>query len=142
MNQPLIWLHEEALRTGHPVFTAAPDGTKAIFIWDDVYLRQLNYSLKRLVFIYETLCELPIDILRGDTVRIIKEIAPSILYIPETNKPHLISIVGNLRSVAKVEMIPDETFVTITKSSDLKRFFPFWNEAQKTAFQKNGGIDA
>ena len=142
MNQPLIWLHEEALRSTHPVFTAAPKGTKAIFIWDDEYLRQLDYSLKRLVFIYETLCDLPIDILRGDTVSIIKETAPSLLYIPETNKPHLISIVGNLKSVATIEMIQDETFVTMTKSSDLKRFFPYWNAAQKTAFEKNGGIDA
>jgi hypothetical protein len=142
MNQPLIWLHEEALRSTHPVFTAAPKGTKAIFIWDDEYLRQLDYSLKRLVFIYETLCELPIDILRGDTVSIIKEIAPSLLYIPATNKPHIISIVGNLKSVAKVEMIQDENFAIITKSIDLKRFFPYWNAAQKTAFQKNGGNDA
>ena len=142
MNQPLIWLHEEALRATHPVFTAAPDGTSAIYVWDDQYLRQLDYSFKRLVFMYETLCELPVDILQGDTVSILKQIAPSILYVPATTKPHITSTIGGLKSVAKVEIIQDEDFVTITKAGDLRRFFPYWNMVQKTAFQKNGGVDA
>ncbi len=142
MNQPLIWLHEEALRVTHPVFRAAPEGTRAIYVWDDEYLSQLDYSLKRLVFMYETLCELPVEILRGDTVSIIKQIAPSILYIPATTKPHITSTMSKIKSVANVEVIPDENFVTITKAADIRRFFPYWNMAQKTAFQKNGGIDA
>jgi len=142
MNQPLIWLHEEALRATHPVFTAAPAATRAIYVWDDTYLRQLDYSLKRLVFMYETLCELPLNILQGNTVSIIKYIAPSILYVPATSKPHITSTISRLKSVVKVEMIPDENFVTITKEGDLRRFFPYWNVAQKTAFQKNGGVDA
>ncbi len=142
MNQPLIWLHEEALRVTHPVFRAAPEGTRAIYVWDDEYLRQLDYSLKRLVFMYETLCELPVEILRGDTVSIIKQIAPSILYIPATTKPHIEATISKIKSVANVEMIPDENFVTIAKAADVRRFFPYWNIAQKTAFQKNGGLDA
>ena len=142
MNQPLIWLHEEALRVTHPVLSAAPEGTRAIYVWDDKYLRQLDYSLNRLVFIYETLCELPVEILRGDTISIIKQIAPSILYIPATTKPHITSTISKIKSVANVEIIPDENFVTIAKVADFRRFFPYWNIAQHTAFQKNGGIDA
>jgi hypothetical protein len=142
MNQPLIWLHEEALRVTHPVFRAAPEGTRAIYVWDEEYLRQLDYSLKRLVFMYETLCELHVEILRGDNVSIIKQIAPSILYIPATTKPHIEATISKIKSVANVEMIHDENFVTITKSADIRRFFPYWNMAQKTAFQKNGDIDA
>ena len=142
MNPPLIWLHEESLRETHPVFTAAPEGTRAIYVWDDEYLRQLDYSLKRLVFIYETLCELPVDIIRGDSVSIIKQMCPSILYVPATTKPHIISNIGRLKTIANVQMIQDENFVTMTKTTDLKRFFPYWNMAQKTALQKNGDIDA
>lgn len=142
MNQPLIWLHEEALRVTHPIFSAAPAATRAIYVWDDAYLRQLDYSLKRLVFIYETLSELPVGILQGDTVRILKQIAPSILYVPATTKPHIASTIDQLKSVTKVEIIQDEDFVTITKAGDLRRFFPYWNMAQKTASQKNGGVDA
>jgi hypothetical protein len=142
MNEPLIWLHEEALRVTHPVFSSAPERTRAIYVWDDRYLRQLNYSLKRLVFIYETLCELPVDILGGDTVSIIKQIAPSILYVPETTRPHITITIGQIKSVANIKMIQDENFVTITKVTELRRFFPYWNIAQKLALQKNGGVDA
>ena len=142
MNQPLIWLHEEALRTSHPVFKAAPQGTRAIFIWDDDYLQKLSYSLKRLVFVYETLCSLPVDIIRGDTVSVIKELVPSQLYIPESHKPHLVQLINSLTVVTTVEIAQDDAFVQIPQTKDFKRFFKYWSLAEKTASLRNGGVDA
>jgi hypothetical protein len=142
MNQPLIWLHEEALRTSHPVFKAAPQGTRAIFVWDDDYLQKLGYSLKRLVFVYETLCELPVDIIRGDTVSVIKELAPSQLYIPESHKPHIVQLINSLKVVTAVEIEQDDAFVQIPQTKDFKRFFKYWSLAEKTASLRNGGVDA
>lgn len=142
MTKPLIWLHEEALRMTHPVFNVAPTGTRAVFVWDDDYFKTLNYSLKRLIFIYETLCELPVDILRGDTVSVIKELKPSRLYVPSTGKPHITLVIDQLKNIAEVERIPDEVFVQIRETTDFKRFFKYWSLAEETAFLKNGGIDA
>ena len=68
MNDSLIWLHEDALCASHPVFSAAPSVCEAVFVWDDAYLQHAHYSLKRLVFLYETLCELPVTIIRGHTL--------------------------------------------------------------------------
>jgi hypothetical protein len=142
MNQPLIWLHEEALRASHPVFKAAHQGTRAIFVWDDDYLQKLSYSLKRLVFVYETLCELPVDIIRGDTVSVIKEFAPSQLYIPESHKPHIVPMINRLKLITTVEIAQDDAFVQIPQTKDFKRFFKYWSLAEKTASLRNGGIDA
>ncbi|MEI6833534.1 MAG: hypothetical protein WCL28_06025 [bacterium] len=142
MNQPLIWLHEEALRTAHPVFKAAPQGTRTIFAWDDDYLQKSGYSLKRLVFIYETLCELPVDIIRGDTVSVIKELGPSQLYIPESHKPHIVSLINRLKLITTVEIINDDEFVKVPDTIDFKRFFKYWGLAEKNAFLRNGGVDA
>ena len=142
MRQPLIWIHEEALRVTHPVFTIAPSGTRAVFIWDDNYFKTLNYSLKRLIFIYETLCELPVDIIRGDTVSVIKEYSPSQLYIPESHKPHILLMINNLKLITTLQIIKDETFVQIPDTTDFKRFFKYWNLAEKTASLRNGGMDA
>jgi hypothetical protein len=142
MIRPLIWIHEEALRVTHPAFSAAPSGTRALFVWDDNYFKALNYSLKRLIFIYETLCELPVDIIRGDTVSVIKEYSPSQLYIPESHKPHIISIINHLKTIAAVEIIKDEIFVKIPETTDFRRFFKYWGVAGKTAFLRNGGLDA
>jgi hypothetical protein len=138
MSRALIWLHEETLRLNHPVFSAAPKDSKAVFIWDDAYLRKLDYSLKRLVFIYETLCEMQLEILSGDIVNVIKEIAPSCLYIPATNKPHILSIIEDLKSAAKIELVADENFVSISKPVEFSRFFKYWKSAQKSAFSLNG----
>ena len=61
MNQEshAIWLHEDMLSTAHPVFEQADfknEKPLSFFIWDQEYFKAQNYSLKRLVFLYETLC--------------------------------------------------------------------------------------
>ena len=141
MNAPLIWLHEEALRITHPVFKAAPQGTKAVYVWDDGYFRHTNYSLKRLIFIYETLCELPVDIIHGTTLDAIYELAPSTLYIPASNNPVIASIITSLATVVSVKKVEDEPFAVIKKLGDHRRLFQYWNKAAKTAFLTNGGVD-
>ena len=142
IQQPLILLHEESLRMTHPVFNAAPHGTRAIFVWDDAYIQRTAYSLKRLIFIYETLCELELDIVRGDTHSILQEMNPSLVYIPCTNNPLLLEIIDSIGKVLPVEMVADKPFVVLKKSMESKRFFQYWNKAEKTAFLHDGGMNA
>lgn len=142
MTQAIIWLHDEALRITHPVFSAAPEDTKAIFIWNDQYFRQQNFSLKRLVFIYETLCDLPIKIISGNTLDVLKQLEPSIIYIPYTNNNFVKNIVHQLSGLVKIKMIEDESFVVLPKKLNFKRFFKYWNSAQKTTFMLNGSEHA
>jgi hypothetical protein len=142
MNVPLIWLHEEALRITHPVFKAAHTQTKAVYVWDDEYLRKTNYSLKRLVFIYETLCDLPVDILHGDTLGVIRELEPSALFVPATNNPLILNIITSLKTVAPFQIIEEEPFAVMSKPKDFSRFFQYWNKVEKIAFLNNGGADA
>lgn len=142
MQQPLILLHEESLRMSHPVFDSAPDGTRVIYIWDDAYVLRTGYSLKRLIFIYETLCELKVEILRGDTRNILQEISPSLVYIPFTNNPLLLEMIGSIREVFSARMVEDEPFIVLKKPIELNRFFRYWSKAEKTAFLFQGGVDA
>ncbi|KTC97465.1 hypothetical protein Lgee_1786 [Legionella geestiana] len=141
MRQPLILLHEESLRMTHPVFQAAPAGTSAVYIWDDEYARRTAYSFKRFVFNYETLCHLNVDILHGDTLKILQDINPSIVYIPGTNNPLLIEVIDSIKAFYTVELVEDEPFVKLNKTMDYRRFFQYWNHAKKTAFLYNGGLD-
>lgn len=142
MSQPLIVLHDEALRMTHLVFQAAPAEAKAIYVWDDAYFRNANYSLKRLVFIYETLCELPIDIIAGRTAEVVREFSPSALYVPATNNPLIAETMRDLVAIAPVHTIEDEAFVVFKKPVQFRRFFQYWNKAEKTAFLMNGGVNA
>lgn len=142
MKAPLILLHEEALRITHPMFGVAPLGTKAIYVWDDAYWKQVQYSLKRLVFIYETLCAMPIEIIHGNTRDIVDELSPSILYVPATNNPYILAIHHDLQAHVTLELVEDEPFAMINNSKNFLRFFQYWKQAKETVFIRNGGKDA
>jgi hypothetical protein len=142
MSMPLIWLHEEALRASHPVFKAAPADTRAVYVWDDGYFRQANYSLKRLIFIYEALCGLPINIAHGNTLDVLRQFSPSVLYIPATNNPMITEIMCRLNGITALAVIEDEPFTVISPPRDLRRFFHYWKKAEKSAFLHNGEADA
>jgi hypothetical protein len=141
-QQPLILLHEESLRMTHPVFHAAPQGVRAIYVWDDDYVKRTGYSLKRLVFIYETLTGLDVDILHGDTRRILQEINPTLVYLASTNNPLILEMIDSIGEVLPIEMVSDEAFVNLKNSMVFKRFFQYWRKAEKKAFLHDGGVDA
>lgn len=134
----IILLHDQSLRLSHPVFMETPKDTSSIFIWDDEYFRESGYSLKRLVFIYETLCELNIDIIFGNTLDLLQDLSPSELYIPFSYNSYIHRVVSKLPKEIKIYMVPDEPFVSIPESSKFVRFFQYWNKAKKTAFILNG----
>lgn len=141
MNTPLILLHEEALRLSHPVFTMRSDATNVVFIWDNSYFQQADYSLKRLVFIYETLCELSINIISGDTKQVISTIAPSVVYVPFTHNPLIKEMIDTLDSLTVIQWVADEVLVN-PQGSHFERFFKYWEKTRYSAFKYNGGIDA
>jgi hypothetical protein len=141
----LILLHEEAISISHPVFQATPSGSKAIFIWDDEYFIEANYSFKRLVFIYESICQLPIDVIKGNLVDVIKEMHPTIIYIPATNNPLLLKNIDILNKLFNIKIVEDEQLIgngLINRDKCVKRFFQYWKNAEKTIFKINGQNNA
>jgi len=138
MTSSLIWLHDQALRNNHPVFSAAPDDSSAIFIWDEDYFKSMGYSLKRLVFIYESLCELPIDIIHGDTHETLRNLNPKNLFVPHSIDPFVTKIISELSQNRPVHVIRDEPFVRLPDDFTFKRFFNYWNKAEKRALMPNG----
>jgi hypothetical protein len=138
----MIWLHEDALRSDHPVFKAAGQDAAAFFIWDAEYLQRMDYGFKRLVFIYETLCELPVHIYRGATVPTLLQLAEqqetTTLYVPATPNPELLSMMRRLESQLRVARIEDESFVACGEDIPLRRFSRYWNKVKKQALCVNG----
>jgi hypothetical protein len=138
----LIWLHEDALRADHPVFAAAGADSSVVFIWDDAYLQQMGYGFKRLVFIYETLVELPLTILRGDQFECLARLAGEAggrVLVPATPNPRLQQTLERLRGDFEVELVDDVAFAMLPQEVDLKRFFRYWNKARKVAMTPGGG---
>ncbi len=133
----LIWLHEDCLRATHNLFAAAPD-TPAVFVWDDAYMSAMHFGLKRRVFIYETLCELQVDIYAGDTARVLESFGAAEIVTGKTPNPQLKAVMQELRGGGKVSAIADDPFVRMDSPPELRRFFKYWNKAKKHAFVYDG----
>lgn len=141
----LIWLHEDALRADHPLFAAACENGEtapACFIWDDAYMADMGYGLKRRVFIYETLAEMNVEIYAGPLVTTLKDLAArhkaTHIITGKTPNPLLKSTMADMRETIKLSAIADKAFVQMDMIPELKRFFKYWNKAKKKAFLFDG----
>ncbi len=131
----LIYLHDKGLGDNHPIFSRMNAESKAIFIWDDAYFKERGYSLKRLVFIYETLCTMPVEIIYGATNDVINNIAPKKIITPFSADLSIINLISNISKQFEVEFVYQTAFAQIDDSFEFKRFFKYWNKAKKTALK-------
>ena len=135
----LVWLHEDALRADHPVILQAGEDCEVVYIWDEDYFKTMDYGFKRLVFIYETLCELPVTIYKGKTAQVLTELIDEKqaekLFIPATPNPALQKKIEAISDKVAIKLIEDVPFVSLSKAPGLGRFFRYWNKARKMAMQ-------
>ena len=113
----LFWMHDDCL---------TPPPCDAIFIFDDDRLRAAGWGLKRLLFVYECLLELPVEILHGPTTAILKSLNRPLVTV-DSPDPSLRQIMTDLH----IEVIPAPAFVNLPESVDLKRFSRYWKEAER-----------
>ena len=133
----LIWLHDEALRSDHPVFN---DGGHAVYIWDNAYFDQMHIGFKQRGFIYEALINLPVDIYEGDTIALLTALAEGRgIRTAATLNPHLRAIMAQLRHEFTLEVVDDDVFAYLNGTPDLRRFFRYWNKIKTSAMQMHGG---
>ena len=134
MTPRLHWLHEDALNAEHPAVSGLRGADRVCFVWDDEYLNAMDYSFQRLVFIYETLCELPVEIHRGETVGVLlqkaQEMGADILCVPASPNPKIQATIEALRHHLQVEVVDEEPFVEFRRPPSLRRFFAYWKSAK------------
>ena len=141
MAEKILLLHEKALRYRFD-FDQTLNDFKAIHIWDDAYYRMQRYSFKRLVFIYETLLELPLEIIHGNTLDVLKAQNVEQIVIPQTGDQALTNLFKEIEKIKTVQYLSETPFVPIDRTFQFKRFFKYWNQAKKTAFLNNGNLCA
>jgi hypothetical protein len=128
-----IWVHEEALSLSHPVFKAAPEGTEAIFIWDDHFFQTQKYSLKRLVFIYECLSDLGITCVEAPITTWLIDSKFDTVYVASSYHPVLKRCMDEISLVKTIHRIDAEpAFKLPDDKTDYRRFFAFWRDLEKT----------
>ena len=137
-KNPIVWVHGDCLSPYGPALQKYPDAP-AIWVWDDALLEEWQISLKRIVFIYECLLELPVVIRRGDVASEVaafaKEHDADLVVTAESPSPRFKSICDDIEKSLPVEVLAVEPFLDYDGYIDLKRFSRYWKVAQRYVFE-------
>ena len=140
MEKPIVWLHGDCLSPKGPALQTYPNAP-AIWVWDEKLLEEWQISLKRIVFIYECLLELPVTIRRGDVaaevVTFAKEHGADGVATVDSPSPRFETICDDIEAALslEVEVLSPEPFVKYEGYIDLKRFSRYWRVAQQYVFE-------
>lgn len=140
MTQSLVWIHEQSLSLAPHLKPQV--NTQYLHIWDDAYYQRKNYTLKRLVFIYESLCDANIPIIAGNTLDIIHSMKPKKIYIPQTQDSVILQYSRTIAEYYPTELLHEVALCTPPEDLKTHRFFKYWNTIKHQAFQPNGGHHA
>ena len=144
MSDAMVWIHMDALSPANPALTTNPDAP-ALFVFDDAYLAERKFSLKRIAFMYECLLEMPVTIRRGDVAAHVLAFAAehdaARIVTTESVDPRLKSICEAIRKALPVEnrleFVPIKPFAAIDNSRlDLKRFTRYWGSVKRLALHE------
>ncbi len=140
-TRPVVWIHGDCLSPSGPALRAHP-GAPALFVWDDALVSAWGLSLKRIVFIYECLLELPVAIRRGDVVEELLAFAieheADHIVTTASPSPRFRAMCDQLTQQLPVEVLPVPPFVTAPGALDLKRFGRYWRVVEAATMRLTG----
>ena len=127
----IIWVHIDALSRDHPVFTAAPAHSPAVFVWDAADMARRGWTLKRCLFVMECVEDLDVEVIEGEASAVLSHLAPARLFMADTPDTALRHVADGL--AAEVVRVRERPFSSVPPNTDMGRFFRFWNKARKSA---------
>ena len=140
MNNPILWIHGEALSPRNPALLAHP-GQPAVFVFDAELLAGRSptspapVSLKRIGFLYECLLELPVSLRRGDVASEVLSFARAHradgIVTTAAVDPRAAAIGARLRQELPLEVLAPEPFVELEEQAELGRFSRYWRRAER-----------
>ena len=138
LSRPIVWLHGDNLNPHSPARRAFP-AAPAVWVWDDARLAHAPLSLKRIVFLYECLLELPVTIQRGEVADTVLRFAAAQhadgVITNATPAPGFAAIRQRLEQTLPVVVLPEDAFVTPPAGLDLRRFSRYWRKVEAAAMQ-------
>ena len=130
----LVWVHGDSLSPTNPALLTYPDAP-AVWVWDEELLNQWQISRKRIVFIYECLLELPVEIHRGNVMekltQLMQEYGAQKLVTTQSPSPRFQHICQELSRQFTLEILAIPPLIPPQKYLDLKRFSRYWKVAEK-----------
>lgn len=137
-NETIVWVHTDALSPENSALTRFANAP-ALFVWDDDWLVQEQISMKRIMFIYEALLELPVEIRRGnvaaEVVKFADEHGATAVATTDSPDPRFHHHARKINAkVEQLQVYKVPPFIDTAERLDLKRFSRYWRTAQKYAY--------
>ena len=138
MQNPILWIHDEALGPANPALRAWPE-TPALFVFDSDWIRTERISRKRLGFLYEAALELPVTLRKGD-------VAAEVLAFAQRHgadgvvsstavDPRLQRIAQVIEAELPLQELEPDPFVDMPRPPRLGRFSRYWREAEPVVWE-------
>lgn len=127
------------MRPANPALVQHPD-VPAIWVWDEQLLSDYDISLKRIVFMYETVIQLPVTIRKGNVIKELleftKEHGANRIVTTPSPSPLFAQYVNALeKRGVQIELLEEQPFVDYDGRIDLKRFSRYWRTVEQYAFK-------
>lgn len=138
-RRPLVWITLDSASGVSPAVTMFPESPR-LFVVDPAWLAAERPSLKRLVFLWECLADIPeIEIHLGEPVAVLRsraaELGCDCLAVAETPCPRIRHAVLMLRETLPVYACAWPAFCDRTRVNDLGRFSRYWQKIRRSAMQ-------
>ena len=138
MQNPILWIHDEALGPANPALRAWPEAP-ALFVFDSDWIRTERISRKRLGFLYEAALELPVTLRKGD-------VAAEVLAFAQRHgadgvvtstavDPRLQRIAQVIEAELPLQALEPDPFVDMPRPPRLGRFSRYWREAEPVVWE-------
>ncbi|MEM9187138.1 MAG: hypothetical protein AAGB00_11650 [Planctomycetota bacterium] len=138
MPDTICWLHDEMLRAD-----VIPAGTPSLFVFDEAWIADERLSLKRVVFMYECLLEIPgVEIREGDVVTEVEQFAAdhgaATVVTQASPLPRIKRQLVRLADAGlTVDAGPPEPIASLPDGADLKRFSRYWRKVEKQVMRRD-----
>jgi len=138
-RRPLVWLTLDSAAATSPVVVAHPAAPRVVVI-DREWLARERPALKRLVFLWECLADVPgVEIHSGDPAAVLPARAAALgcdgIAVADTPCPLVRRAAAAVAAVLPVAVCPWPLFCDQRRVADLGRFSRFWQKVSRSAMQ-------
>lgn len=143
LTRPLVWLTLDSASPRSPAAAAHP-GRPCLFVIDPAWLQRERPTLKRLVFLFECLADVPgVEVIVGDPRTVISARAAALgcdgVSLADTPCPHVRAAMAEIAMRLPVEVRAWPTFCDRSRVTDLGRFSRYWQQVKQSALTPTRG---
>jgi deoxyribodipyrimidine photo-lyase len=138
-KRPLVWITRDAASAVGPAAAAFPEAPR-VFVLDPAWLAAERPALKRLVFLFECLADIPdLLVVEGPPAEVLPAAAAALdcdgVAVAWTPCPRDCAAARDLAATLPVTVVDEPHFCDRSRVDDLRRFSRYWQKVRDSALR-------